>query len=574
MMSPQRLAAVFALAACAYTHAQEPKQLELPDPLRAANGDRIDTGAAWQSNQREYILGLFQDHMYGRAPKAPESIEAVLIDETLDDLGGTAIRRQWRVELGNDVFFDLLVYLPKRAEQSVPIFLGLNFKGNDTLGHERAGRWPLQQILERGYGLATVHCADFDPDFDDQRQNGVHILGEKELTWGTISAWAWGLSRALDVLQSDPAIDGDRVAVIGHSRLGKTALWAAARDERFWLAISNNSGCGGAAISRRGKGETIKKINTAFPHWFCDRFSAYNDNENELPVDQHELVALMAPRPVYIASASQDHWADPMGEFLAAKNAEEVYALFGLEGLNAQSMPENNRRIGEFIGYHIRNGQHDITSADWAHFLDFADAHRARDTRWRTLFKAGSFAGWHALEGGTWTWRDEVLVGKSPISESRHGLLVTNERFDDFDATLQFKTVTGCSGFYFRVEEDGTATGVSGFQAEIDPSPDTGGLYETRGRAWVIKPDPAFIRSIYTRGEWTTMTVSAVGKQVQVRLNGWPSARLMNDPGREFGHIALQLHGHQDLHVEFRDLRVRQRTAPKTNVRFMQHQTP
>jgi hypothetical protein len=240
------------------------------------------------------------------------------------------------------------------------------------MGH----RWPVEFLASRGFALATLYAGDVDPDFDDGFGNGVHALekGERDNTsGGTIAAWAWGLSRALDALQQVDGIDRERVIAVGHSRLGKTALWAAAQDERFFGAIANGSGCLGAALSRRRFGERIADITSRFPHWFCGRCFDYVDAEAELPIDQHMLLALLAPRPLYIASAADDLWADPRGEFLSCLHAQPAFELLGERGLGVDDLPPLNQSIGDRIGYHIRPGKHDLTPADWWHFMAFAE---------------------------------------------------------------------------------------------------------------------------------------------------------------------------------------------------------
>lgn len=238
-----------------------------------------------------------------------------------------------------------------------------------------ASRWPLRQIVEAGCGVATVYYGDFAADRRELFRNGVFRLlpdaataAEKATLGGAIAAWAWGLGRALDALLTLPEIDPARVAVLGHSRLGKTALWAGANDERFSVVISNNSGCGGAALARRCFGERLIHINLNNPHWFAHSFHAFNEREGELPVDQHQLMAAIAPRAVYVASAAEDEWADPRGEYLSLAAAAPAWG----ESLPEQTPSLDQPLVGRRMGYHIRSGAHDITAYDWAQFIAFS----------------------------------------------------------------------------------------------------------------------------------------------------------------------------------------------------------
>jgi len=377
----------------------------LPELLRSEAGHAIETAGQWNTVRRPELLRLFREHVYGFPPAADPHFR-VEIRESGFAFGRNALREQVRLRFGSDgraPFIDLLLYRP-RSPHPVPAFLGLNFKGNHTTTFDpvvfspaswvseaaphgaQQRRWPYERILEAGFAVATFYYGDAAPDSPLHWREGLARLAPAQHEGplptgnepGAVAWWAWGLSRALDYLSTYPAIDSRRIAVIGHSRHGKAALLAGAEDERFALVISNDSGCTGAALSRRRIGERIVAINERFPHWFCGNYHRFNEKEDRLPVDQHQLIALMAPRPVYIASATNDHWADPVGEYQAAVAAAPVYALFGFPQVAAalgNGMPAPDTSVGDRIGYHIRTGDHDMLAEDWRHFLRFAGRH-------------------------------------------------------------------------------------------------------------------------------------------------------------------------------------------------------
>jgi len=373
------------------------------------SGQLVKDAKTWRQERRPEIYKLLEDQMFGRAPGRPQkkmTFELASIEKSA--FGGKAVRKEVSIKTAGKTL-NLLLYLPSQTKGRVPVFLGLNFGGNHAISPEpgiklatiwsrngktppatapessrgsTSSRWPIEMILAAGYGVASIYYCDIEPDYDGGLSNSVRQAylkdGKTEFAaggWGAIGAWAWGLSRAMDYLETDKAVDAKRVAVLGHSRLGKTALWAGAADERFAIVISNDSGEGGAAISRRMFGENVKNLNTSFPHWFCGNYKQYNDRVAELPFDSHMLIALIAPRPVYVASAEEDKWADPKGEFLAAVAASPVYRLYGKKGIESDAMPGIHQPVGDAVGYHIRAGKHDVTKYDWEQFIRFADRH-------------------------------------------------------------------------------------------------------------------------------------------------------------------------------------------------------
>lgn len=393
-----------------YTEAEVPNYA-LPPVLEMQDGTRISTAEKWNSQRRPEILRLFEDHVYGRMPTA--EVSATYVVRELEPINEGKVRRKWITMTlfrdGESAEAYLLMHLPAEKSGPVPTFVGLNFLGNAGTTVEedipllpgrtrdvvtaqeaeklmdgrakRAQRWPAEMITDEGFAVVTCFYGDFFPDDNDGYARSMQRLfpedqrGPGQHQWGAIGTWAWGLSRILDYLETDPDIDATRVAVVGHSRLGKAALWAGATDERFALVYSNNSGCGGAALSMRAFGETVNIINGYFPHWFCHQFREYNRNEKALPVDQHQLLALVAPRLLYVASAEEDVWADPRGEYLALVEAAPAFKLLGKDPVEDQEMPEVNAPIHKDTGYHIRPGKHNLLPEDWRFLIDFWKKH-------------------------------------------------------------------------------------------------------------------------------------------------------------------------------------------------------
>lgn len=392
----------------------------LPDPLVFNDGSRVASPEQWHDRRRAELLELFEREMYGRAPAKPANLKFIVFDDDPQALGGLATRRQITLLFtggSNGPKADLLLYLPNQVKGPAPTILGLNFWGNSAI-HPDPGirlvrgrletnlnayvdascvsngvateacrginsrQWPVEKILSRGYALATMYRNDIAPDRFDGFTNSLHAafpeLQSRGDNFTTIGAWAWALSRAMDYLETDPRVDAKRVALFGWSRLGKTALWAGARDERFALVFCHESGAGGAKLFRRGVGESITRLNTVFPHWFCGNFRKYNEQDIRLPFDQHMVIALVAPRPIYIGSAWDDKNADPEGEFAGARAASFVYRFLGTEGLPDSPWPAVDHSIQGRIGYHVRTGKHDVTEFDWIQYLEFADKYLQR----------------------------------------------------------------------------------------------------------------------------------------------------------------------------------------------------
>jgi hypothetical protein len=355
----------------------------LPDVLTAKSGKTITRKEEWTKIRRNELMELFRTNVYGRVPLTPYKVDFKIVNEDPKAMNGAATLKQVDVNItatGKSLTIHLILFVPNNIKKSVPAFLLINLgpKDLDPTRIVKTETWPAEEIVARGYAAAAFSNADVDPDNFDDFKNGIHGIMDSgarpDDAWGTLAAWAWGASRCLDYLEMDPAIAKEKVAVIGHSRGAKTALWAGAEDQRFAMVVGNESGAGGAALARRRFGETVARLNTAFPHWFCANYKKFANNEDALPVDTHELLALTAPRALYLDCASDDLWGDPKGCYLSLYNAVPVYKLFDRKtSLNMEVPPVNKQVTSGNVGFHIREGEHNLKLMDWNFIMDFAD---------------------------------------------------------------------------------------------------------------------------------------------------------------------------------------------------------
>ncbi len=345
----------------------------LPDPLELISGEKVSDTIMWKEKRRKELIDLFEKHVYGKTMVGrPDSMSWKIISENTSD---SLFSRTVKISFSKDTEgaeMTLQISCPVSSDTlPVPVFL------MPSKSHEP------ERFIKRGYGLVTFDPWDIEPDNKDSSyQHSIRKFfapknqeKPKPTEWGAVGAWAWGMSRAMDYLETDSRVNKHQVCLLGFSRYGKATMWAGALDERFAVVISAESGCCGASIVRRGFGETIKAVNDYAPHWFCEYFQTYSGYENDLPVDWHMLIALMVPRPVYVATAEEDYWGDPKGSFLSALYADHVYEFFGKTGLGVYEMPPVETPVGDYIGFHCRRGGHGLTNYDWEQFFNFTDKH-------------------------------------------------------------------------------------------------------------------------------------------------------------------------------------------------------
>jgi hypothetical protein len=377
----------------------------LPNPLLLNNGKTVRSADEWLKKRRPEIIRLYEENQFGKMPGRPAGLHFNVFDKGTPVFNGKAIRKQVTVYFTSDTSshkMDILFYVPAAAIKPVPLLLHIAFSANINVINDagikdgyvwtREGKripakeatYPnklnIESFIEQGIGVATVYYGDIEPDFKEGIQHGIRNVyfkpGQTQPAadeWGTIAAWSWGLSRAMDYFETDKQVDAKRIALFGVSRLGKTVLWAGAHDTRFAMVIANCSGEGGAALSRRNYGETIKHLShpTRYAYQFCPNYQKYGDSVNQFPVDGHMLISLMAPRPLLLQTGDADYWSDPKGEFLAAVAATPVYHLFNKQGMETTAMPPAGEMILNTLGYSMHSGGHGTVPTDWNVALEF-----------------------------------------------------------------------------------------------------------------------------------------------------------------------------------------------------------
>lgn len=381
----------------------------IANPLQLFNGKIVHSKKQWYQKRRPELLQFFTKEVYGQMPKVPKNMRFVISEEDRSVFAGLATRKQITVlfegtEKGKQM--SILLYTPNAVKKGAPIFLGLNFHGNQSISDDKnifittdwvnsktkgvvnnratdstrgiaKNQWPLEMILRNGYGLATIYAGEITPDFKEGYKLGISTIYPELMNrpdnLSSMGAWAWGLSRAMDYFKTDKDIDDKKVIVFGTSRMGKAALWAGATDDRFALVISNESGAGGAKLYHHVYQEDIAQICRVFPHWFNTNFQKFSHLDTTLPFDQHLMMSLIAPRPLLIASAKEAFVCDPYGEFLGALAVNPVYEFLGKNPLPIKILPKENQPAFGTLGYYMRSGIHDIVLYDWEQFIDFAN---------------------------------------------------------------------------------------------------------------------------------------------------------------------------------------------------------
>jgi hypothetical protein len=358
--------------------------LILPDPFVSLKGNPILTIENWENIRRPEILRLFEENVYGQIPTDFDDISFTEVTKSQNPYLSTAILKEIDIKVtrgGKTHTMRLNVFIPKNGKGPFPVFMLINHRTAEPSGSMLDEEfWGVKELIARGFATASFYVETVAPDDDKRFTEGVidalypEQMDQKD-GMRALGAWGWGAMRAMDYFEKETLIDTNRAVLVGHSRGGKAALWASANDTRWAVTIPNESGCGGAALSRRKFGETVQVINSAFPHWFNDNFKDFNGKEELLPLDQHMLVSLIAPRAIYFSSAREDRWADPKGEYLSMKLGSRVFPLiYGKKVIFPLDFEELKEPVIQpFAGYHIREGEHDLTPEDWRIFMDFVE---------------------------------------------------------------------------------------------------------------------------------------------------------------------------------------------------------